>query len=127
LAGGMTVLKLAAVCEAQYWPLYFRLMVITGAGVGLALSSLSSAATAYLPPTRYAMGSALNTTFRQVGAALGLAIVASLLTAALSTDDPSRGFHRAWWFVSASVALGGVVMMMLFRRPTDDELARATR
>jgi EmrB/QacA subfamily drug resistance transporter len=125
LAGGITVLNLAVDTDAQYWSLYFPLMVITGAGVGLALSSLSSAATAYLPPTRYAMGSALNTTFRQVGAALGLAIVASLLTAALSSSDPSRGFHHAWWFVSASVAAGGVVMMVLFRRPTNDELARA--
>lgn len=126
LAGGIAILNVAVDTDAQYWSLYFPLMVITGAGVGLALSSLSSAATAYLPPARYAMGSALNTTFRQVGAALGLAIVASLLTAALSSNDPSQGFHRAWWFVSASVALGGVVMMVLFRRPTTDELARAS-
>ncbi len=125
LAGGIATLNLLADDTPRYWSMYFPLMVITGAGVGLSLSSLSSAATAYLPPTRYAMGSALNTTFRQVGAALGLAIVAALLTAALSTDDPSQGFHRAWWFVSISVATGGVVMMVLFRRPTADELSRA--
>lgn len=125
LAGGIAALNLLVDSDARYWSLYFPLMVITGAGVGLSLSSLSSSATAYLPPTRYAMGSALNTTFRQVGAALGLAIVASLLTAALSDADPSRGFHRAWWFVTVAVASGGVVMMLLFRRPTADELARA--
>ncbi|MGA1363048.1 MAG: MFS transporter, partial [Ilumatobacteraceae bacterium] len=42
-------------------------MIITGAGVGCSMSTLSAAASAFLPPAKFAMGSALNTTMRQVG------------------------------------------------------------
>ncbi len=126
LGGGIAVLNLAIEPTASYWTLYFPVMVVTGAGVGLCISTLSSAATAYLPVQRFAMGSALNMTFRQVGAALGLAVVGSLLTASLRSDDPLSGFHHAWWFITASVWLAGIVMIALFRPPTAEQLAAAT-
>lgn len=125
LSGGIAVLNLTIEPEAAYWSHYFPIMVITGFGVGCCISTISSAATAYLPARHYAMGSALNSTFRQVGAALGLAVVASLLNASLDSDDPLGGFHRAWWVVVVSIAVAGVAMLVLFRRPTAAELERA--
>ncbi|NBN97369.1 MAG: MFS transporter, partial [Actinobacteria bacterium] len=58
----------------EYLTRYLPWMMITGVGVGLTISTLSSSATAFLKPVQFAMGSALNNTFRQVGTALGAAL-----------------------------------------------------
>lgn len=113
--------------EAHYWDFYFPTMVFIGIGVGLCISTISSSATAFLPQPRFAMGSALNNTSRQVGAALGVALVSSMLVAAAKTDDPTRGFHHAWTLMSALVLVSGVAMLTLFRRPTAEQLAAASQ
>lgn len=71
------------------------------------------------------MGSALNNTARQIGAALGVALVSSMLVAASKTGDQIRGFHHAWIFISVAVAITGVTMLALFRKPTAEQLAAA--
>src|SRR4051812_27524320 len=48
-------------------------MLIGGAGVGLVIPSLTSAATSSLPPERFATGSAVLSMSRQIGVALGVA------------------------------------------------------
>ena len=113
--------------EIHYWDFYFPTMVVTGIGVGLCISTISSSATAFLPQPRFAMGSALNNTSRQIGAALGIALVSSLLVAATKTDDPTSGFHAAWTLMTGVILLSGVAMLTLFRRPTADQLAQATQ
>ena len=112
--------------ENHYWDFYFPTMVVTGIGVGLCISTISSSATAFLPQPRFAMGSALNNTSRQIGAALGIALVSSLLVAATKTDDPTNGFHAAWTLMTGVILLSGLAMLTLFRRPTADQLAQAT-
>lgn len=110
----------------QYWNLFFPIMIYTGIGVGLCIATITSSATAYLPQPKFAMGSALNNTARQIGAALGVALVSSMLVAASKTDDPSRGFHHAWIFIGFAVAITGITMLLLFRKPTAAQLAAAT-
>jgi EmrB/QacA subfamily drug resistance transporter len=112
--------------EIHYWDFYFPTMVVTGIGVGLCISTISSSATAFLPQPRFAMGSALNNTSRQIGAALGIALVSSLLVAATKTDDPTSGFHAAWTLMTGVILLSGLAMLTFFRRPTTDQLAQAT-
>lgn len=112
--------------EIHYWDFYFPTMVVTGIGVGLCISTISSSATAFLPQPRFAMGSALNNTSRQIGAALGIALVSSLLVAASKTDNPTSGFHAAWTLMTGVILLSGLAMLTLFRRPTADQLAQAT-
>ena len=60
------------------------------------------------------------------GAALGIALVSSLLVAATKTDDPTSGFHAAWTLMTGVILLSGLAMLTLFRRPTADQLAQAT-
>lgn len=110
----------------RYWDLYFPTMIYTGIGVGLCIATITSSATAYLPQPKFAMGSALNNTARQIGAALGVALVSSMLVAASKTDDPISGFHHAWVLISVAVAITGVTMLALFRKPTIEQLAAAT-
>ena len=111
--------------EIHYWDFYFPTMLVTGIGVGLCISTISSSATAFLPVTKFAMGSALNNTSRQIGSALGVALVSSMLVSASKSNNPTSGFHNAWLLMSGVVFLSGVAMLTLFRRPTTEQLAQA--
>ena len=124
LAVGIIALNLLVEPEAQYWTVYFPVMIVTGIGVGLSISTLSSAANAYLPPHRFAMGSAFNSTARQVGAALGIAIVTAIRAAAGGSDSLA-GYHRSWWYISAVILAAGAAMVIVFRRPSADEMRAA--
>ncbi len=68
-------------------------MLIGGAGVGLVLPSLTGAAAAALPPARLATGIAVQTTGRQIGSALGVALLVAVLGGAATGAD---GFRAAW-------------------------------
>jgi EmrB/QacA subfamily drug resistance transporter len=61
-------------------------MLLSGAGVGLTLASLSSAAVASLPAGRFATGSAVLNMCRQLGAVLGVAILVAI-------NDSAHGVH----------------------------------
>jgi len=121
-----TLLLSATITETPNYLLYYLpVTVYTGVGVGLCISTISSAATAFLPRTQFAMGSALNNTIRQVGAALGIALISSILITAGNSGDPLSGFHQSWVVTSAIILIAGIGMLVLFRRPTSEQLAAA--
>jgi EmrB/QacA subfamily drug resistance transporter len=109
----------------NYLTHYLPVMIYTGVGVGLCISTISSSATAFLPQPKFAMGSALNNTARQIGAALGVALVSSILVAALANNDYLSGFHLAWRATSAIILISGLAMLVLFRKPTQEQLVAA--
>jgi MFS family permease len=114
-------------------------MIITGAGVGCSMSTLSAAASAFLPPAKFAMGSALNTTMRQVGSALGAALAGSLVISAsrileeaartktkpVFNDAVYADFDRAWQVMAAIYLFAGLVMITLYRKPTQEQMTAA--
>jgi hypothetical protein len=68
-------------------------MAIGGAGVGLMIPTLTGAGASSLPAERFATGAAVLTMGRQIGAALGVAVLVAVLgTSASSAAD----FHSAW-------------------------------
>ena len=78
-------------------------LLITGAGVGLTLPALGSAAAASLPPQRFATGSAVFTMFRQLGFVLGVAVLIAVLGSPVG--EASSSFDGGWLLmVGASVA-----------------------
>ncbi|MDX3852366.1 MFS transporter [Streptomyces sp. AK02-01A] len=90
--------------------------LLIGIGIGLTLPVQSGAAVASLPPGRYALGSAVNASFRQLGAVLGISLFVAVLGApapALAID----GFHRVWWvFAAVGLAAGAVLFTPRLRR-----------
>jgi predicted MFS family arabinose efflux permease len=64
-------------------------LAVIGAGTGLALAPAMDAVLGTLPPERAGSGSALTMTMRQVGGALGVAILGSVLAAAYSAQAPA--------------------------------------
>ena len=73
-AAVVTAFNVTATGTDRFWLLFLPMTIGTGATIGLIIPTLSSAANAYLPANRFAMGYALYTTGRQVGTALGIAI-----------------------------------------------------
>jgi EmrB/QacA subfamily drug resistance transporter len=74
-------------------------LLLTGAGVGLTIPTLSSAAVASLPPQRFSTGIGVVTMSRQIGSAFGVAI----LIAILGTPAPGHAldaFDNAWTFMA---------------------------
>ena len=80
-------------------------LLITGAGVGLTLPSLATAASSSLPPTRFATGSAVFTMTRQIGFVLGVSILIAVFGTP-SRIDPVAAFGRGWVFMTIASALG---------------------
>jgi EmrB/QacA subfamily drug resistance transporter len=92
--------------------------LLGGFGVGLMLPSLGGAATAPLPPQRFATGSALYAMTRQIGVALGVACLVAILGSATGTSAV-RGFHHAWAFMMGCSLLAGLVLQGIGTRATE--------
>lgn len=85
-------------------------LLIGGAGVGLALPTILSSATADLPPTQSATGSAVVTMSRQVGTVLGVCILVAAIVGSPATADAAHTvFQHAWWALTVVGALGALV------------------
>jgi MFS family permease len=72
--------------------------LVGGIGVGLVLGALPGAVTASLPPERFATGTAVYGMARQVGAAIGVAILVALL-ADPAPADLLPALQRGWVFM----------------------------
>jgi EmrB/QacA subfamily drug resistance transporter len=88
-------------------------MLIGGIGVGLVIPSLTGAVAATLAPERLATGIAVQTTGRQLGSALGFAI----LIAVLGTPHDAADFRGGWRFMLLSSLLAGVALLAVGRAP----------
>ncbi len=93
--------------EANYAMDYLPGMLIGGLGVGLVIPSLTGAVAATLPPDRLATGIAVQTTGRQLGSALGFAI----LIAVLGTPSTAQDFTDAWGFMLIASLLAGIALL----------------
>jgi EmrB/QacA subfamily drug resistance transporter len=88
----------------HYFSHYLPGLIVSGAGVGLVIPTLTGAGASSLAPERFATGAAVLTMGRQVGSALGVAVLVAVLGAhAVSATD----FHTGWLItVAAGLAAG---------------------
>ena len=92
--------------------------IIVGIGIGLTFPVISAAAVSSLDPARYAVGSAVNQTARQIGGALGVAILVVILGAPTTHAQALHGFEHLWWFVAAMAAAAGAMATLLGPLPS---------
>ncbi len=78
VATGLTLLSLAE-RDTPYWWVALCL-VVTAGGMGTVMPSLSTGIMASVPMNKAGVGSAVNDTTREVGGAIGLAVVGSVVT-----------------------------------------------
>ena len=84
-------------------------MLIGGVGVGLMIPSLTGAVASTLAPARLATGIAVQTTGRQIGSALGFAI----LVAVLGTPRTAGDYRAAWELMIAASLLAGATLVAI--------------
>ncbi len=91
--------------------------MLGGAGVGMVLGTLPAAVTAALPPERFATGTAVFGMARQLGSAIGVAVLVALLDDSTG-GDLLAGLQRGWAF-ALGAGLGTAALALAFgpRRP----------
>jgi len=117
---GLTLMAVAFIVLAQltgtsgYWLLAAGLVPL-GAGMGLAMTPATSGITAALPASQQGVGSAINDLSREVGGAVGIAVMASILTSTyqgnlhLGHHLPAAAAAQARSSVAVAAHLGGAV------------------
>ena len=93
-----------------------------GLGIGLTFPVLGAAAVSSLRPERFAVGSAVNQTARQVGGAVGVAVLVVVLGSPTSAQSALDGFHNLWWYVAVTAIAAGLAAATL-RRTSAPEVA----
>ena len=91
---------------------YLPGLLIGGAGVGLVIPTLTGAGASTLPPERFATGIAVLTMGRQIGAALGVAVLVAVLG---QTTTSVATFHGAWLISICGGLAAGLTLAALGR------------
>jgi MFS family permease len=96
-----------------YWILAAGLLVL-GAGMGAAMTPATSAITSALPSRQQGVASAMNDLSREVGGALGIAVIGSIMTAIYRghltvTGVPAAVLGRARDSLAVASRIGGPV------------------
>lgn len=111
-AAAMLLFRVRVGLHPEYLTAWLPAALLSGAGVGLTLPTLGSAAAASLPPERFGAGSAVSSTTRQIGTVLGV----SALIALLGTPAPGEiliAFDRVWSFAAACAVATSVLCLGL--------------
>jgi EmrB/QacA subfamily drug resistance transporter len=90
-------------------------MLLTGIGVGLTLPTLMSTAAGSLPPQSFATGSGVVNMLRQVGFAIGVAVLVAVLGRPATASGRLAAFRHGW-IVIAAIALAGAIAAVTLRR-----------
>ncbi len=113
LIAGALVILAQLTAASGYWLLAVGLIPL-GAGMGLATTPATSGITSALPAAKQGVGSALNDLSRETGGAVGIAVLASVLTATYQSHlslahVPAAEAGRARSSVAIATRLGGTV------------------
>jgi EmrB/QacA subfamily drug resistance transporter len=83
---GVGLLLMRGLDATSSWTHLIPGMIVSGLAVGLVNPPLASTAVGVVPPQRAGMASGINSTFRQVGIATGIALLGSLFASKVVTD-----------------------------------------
>jgi EmrB/QacA subfamily drug resistance transporter len=101
---------------------------VLGAGIGVAAPAATSAILDHVPPAQYGVASAVNDATREVGAALGIALVGSVLSAAYTGSvRPATAALAPPAREAAGGSLAGALTVAARAGPDGPRLAEAAR
>jgi EmrB/QacA subfamily drug resistance transporter len=93
LLAGVGLLLMRGLDANSGWTHLIPGMIISGAGVGMVNPPLASTAVGVVRPDRAGMASGINSTFRQVGIATGIALLGTLFSNKVTSDVIERTRH----------------------------------
>jgi EmrB/QacA subfamily drug resistance transporter len=121
MSGGMTLVAVSLYLYSRltehsgYWNI-FPGLILGGVGMASTMSPMTAAALGSVPVAKAGVGSGVLNTFRQVGGALGIAVMGAILasevhvgrTSAAFAHEFVKGLHRAL-LVGAAIAFGSAL------------------
>jgi NTE family protein len=99
--------------EPAYLSQWLPGTLLIGLGIGLSFPVLSAAAVSSLPKDRFGVGSAVNQTARQVGGAIGVAILVAIVGDASSPNEALGHFQHLWLYGATMALLSGSIGSLL--------------
>ena len=116
-AAGITWWALAVGLTPDYAGEMLGGMLLTGIGVGLTLPTFMATGAGALPPQSFATGSAVVNMLRQVGLAVGVAVLVAVIGTPDSRSAQLSAFQHGWIVIAATSLLAAVAGGSLLRRP----------
>ncbi|HVB92788.1 MAG TPA: DHA2 family efflux MFS transporter permease subunit [Acidimicrobiales bacterium] len=114
--GGLLLYALGVGLAPAYVSEWLPATLITGLGIGLTFPVLSAAAVSSLHHQRFAVGSAVNQTARQIGGAFGVAVLVVILGAPHSDAAALTSFRHLWLYAATMALAAGLLCTLLKRR-----------
>jgi NTE family protein len=115
-AGGLSWYATMVGLHPSYLARWLPATLVTGLGIGLTFPVLSATAVSSLHIERFAVGSAVNQTARQVGGAFGVALLVVILGTPRSPVAALANFRHLWAFAATMAVASGLVTTLLPRR-----------
>ncbi|UNO40879.1 MFS transporter [Streptomyces sp. MST-110588] len=122
LIGAGPLVHLALLEDGSSWPALVPGLVVSGLGVGLAMPVLVAAALGAAPPARAGMASGAVNTFRQLGYALGIAILGTVFARALRGASAGSagaayitGLQRVSLIAGVVALVAGLLVLVVVR------------
>jgi EmrB/QacA subfamily drug resistance transporter len=117
---GVGLLLMRGLDARSTWTHLIPGLIAGGLGIGLSTPPLASTAVGVVPPERAGMASGINSTFRQVGIATGIALLGALFSSqvrgSVARAAFTAGLNRIL-LVAAVIALAaGVISLVTIRR-----------
>jgi predicted acylesterase/phospholipase RssA/CRP-like cAMP-binding protein len=116
-AGGMAYFATQLGARPDFLGQWLPGMAILGLGAGLTFPTLSGAAVGSVPGPRFAVATSLNSVARQMGAALGVAILIAILGKP-SPEQALHHFEHGWTFAGVCFLAGSLASLALVVRPS---------
>ena len=111
-AGGLALFAGAVGTHGQWATHWLPASLLLGVGIGMTLPVQSSAAVQALPPGRFGVGSAINASFRQLGAVLGISLYVAVLGVPVTASAALAAYHRVWWLFCVLGLVAGLVLWL---------------
>lgn len=105
-------------------------MIVAGVGMGFVFAPTAAVVLGSVSKEHAGKASGANTTVREIGGALGIAVLSSVFVAHGSTGTPRQsidGLHPAVWVGVAVVLVGAVCALGIPRRPRPGGRTRERR
>jgi EmrB/QacA subfamily drug resistance transporter len=106
---GLSLVLMRGLTVSSHWTHLLAGFIVGGVGIGLINPPLASTAIGVVPPRQAGMGSGINSTFRQVGIATGIAALGSIFTSEVRSHVASglRAIHQGGAHAIATAIANG--------------------
>jgi EmrB/QacA subfamily drug resistance transporter len=124
---GIGLFAMSGLDPSDDWTALLPGFVLTGIGVGMTNPALATAAVGVVEPWRAGMASGINSTFRQVGIATGVAAWGAIFQSAVDSDTGAFTRDRVAFLdgfdeillIAGVVAVAGAILCAVLIRPRD--------